>query len=190
MVPNRVRRTTAPIYLAAAAAARAMAAVRALAAAAAAAGICPFCGAIAAASAAGRPLYFFPVFFTALEPRDFAASHKPASEAFLRHRWPHFAHEDFRDQSKSCLNSNDARRESTATNSSVTRSGTRRENAFFLRIAIRRKSYHISPITQQISPAKPLRLYLQGIRGVPGRVRHDGAVRLLWRFVRTWRGWR
>jgi len=34
-------------------------------AAAAAAGICPFCGAIAAARAAGRPLYFLPVFLTA-----------------------------------------------------------------------------------------------------------------------------
>src|SRR5204863_8719959 len=41
--------------------------------------------------------------------------------------------------SKSCLNSKEERRERTATSSSVTRSGTRRENAFFFRIAIRVK---------------------------------------------------
>src|SRR5689334_7385971 len=39
--------------------------------------------------------------------------------------------------SNNCLNSNEERLERTATSSSVTRSGTRRENAFFFRIAIR-----------------------------------------------------
>src|SRR5262245_1957579 len=42
--------------------------------------------------------------------------------------------------SNNCLNSNEERLERTATSSSVTRSGTRRENAFFFRIAIRAKS--------------------------------------------------
>src|SRR5437762_12610948 len=46
--------------------------------------------------------------------------------------------------SKSCLNSNEERRERTATNSSVTKSGTRRENAFFFRIAIGREREHNS----------------------------------------------
>src|ERR1043166_8938184 len=124
-------------YLAAAAA-RAMAAVRALAAAAAAAGICPFCGAMAAARAAGSPLYFLPVFLTAPRATRFCSFSyarrrsisSPPLAAFRARRFSCTI-------SKSCLNSNEERLERTATSSSVTRSGTRRENAFLLRIAIR-----------------------------------------------------
>src|ERR1700681_3981733 len=160
---NAVGRTEAPAYLAAAAA-RAMAAVLALAAAATAAGICPFCGAIAAARAAGSPLYFLPVFLTAPRATRFCSFSyarrrsisSPPLAAFRARRFSCTI-------SKSCLHSNDARRESTATNSSVTRSGTRRENAFFLRIAIGRKSYHILPVAQQISPAQPFSAFLQSI---------------------------
>src|SRR6266480_2494870 len=115
----------------------------------------PFCWAIALAKAEGNPLYFLPFFLTAPRATRFCnfsyarrrSISSPPLAAFRARRFSCTI-------SKSCLNSNDARRESTATNSSVTRSGTRRENAFFLRIAIRRKFYHILPVTQQISLAQ------------------------------------
>jgi len=72
-------------YFAAAAVARAMAALRALAAAAAAAEICPFCGAIAWASAEGRPLYFLPVLRTAPGPPGSEVFRKHGGAAFPRH---------------------------------------------------------------------------------------------------------
>src|SRR5213075_2577588 len=97
----------------------------------------PLCGAIALAKAEGRPLYFLPFFLTAPRATRFCSFSyarrrnisSPPLAAFRARRFSCTI-------SKSCLNSNDARRESTATSSSVTRSGTRRENAFFLRIAI------------------------------------------------------
>src|ERR1700757_897968 len=98
----------------------------------------PFCCAIALAKAEGKLLYFFLVFLTA--PRatrfcNFSYARKrsissPPLAAFRARRFSCT-------MSNNCLNSNDERRERTATSSSVTRSGTRRENAFFFRIAIR-----------------------------------------------------
>src|SRR5213075_1799943 len=113
----------------------------------------PLCGAIALAKAEGRPLYFLPFFLTAPRATRFCSFSyarrrsisSPPLAAFRARRFSCTI-------SKSCLNSKDARRERTATSSSVTRSGTRRENAFFLRIAIGRQSYHIRPSSQQNSP--------------------------------------
>src|SRR5882762_4903558 len=124
----------------------------------------PFCWAIAAAKAEGNPLYFLPFFLTA--PRatrfcNFSYARKrsissPPLAAFRARRFSCTI-------SKSCLNSKDARRESTATSSSVTRSGTRRENAFFLRIAIGRQSYHILTAPQQNSPGSVQALIFNGL---------------------------
>src|SRR6202049_4614500 len=107
---------------------------------------------MAAANAEGSPLYFLPFFLTA--PRatrfcnfSYARSRSISSPPLAAFRARRFSCT----MSKSCLNSNDARRESKATNSSVTRSGTRRENAFFLRIAIRSKEEHVSANPQQFS---------------------------------------
>src|SRR5947208_1405090 len=131
-------------------------------------GIWPFCGAIALARAEGKPLYFLPFFLTAPRATRFCnfsyarrrSISSPPLAAFRARRFSCTI-------SKSCLNSKDARRESTATSSSVTRSGTRRENAFFLRIAIGRQSYHISPGSQQISAPPFYRFVLRGL----GRVK-------------------
>src|SRR5213083_888708 len=138
---------------------------------------------MALARAAGSPLYFLPFFLTA--PRatrfcNFSYARKrsissPPLAAFRARRFSCTI-------SKSCLNSNDARRESTATNSSVTRSGTRRENAFFLRIAISQKSYHILPSSAADFSRGGIEAFLWDIyTGVP-------ACHLLWRLLRSWRG--
>src|SRR4030095_13193812 len=98
----------------------------------------PFCWAIALAKAEGNPLYFLPFFLTA--PRatrfcnfSYARKRSISSPPLAALRARRFSCT----MSNNCLNSNDERRERTATSSSVTRSGTRRENAFFFRIAIR-----------------------------------------------------
>src|SRR5437016_7398604 len=60
--------------------------------------------------------------------------------------------------SKSCLNSKEERRERTATSSSVTKSGTRRENAFFFRIAIGREANTFSENCSSFLRSRPGRV--------------------------------